>query len=56
MLEIWYAIAALLLAVYATMDGFDFGAGIVSPVTPSHSTPATVQIGTSSMPPKMKRS
>ena len=32
MLEIWYAIAALLLAVYATMDGFDFGAGIVSPV------------------------
>jgi cytochrome bd ubiquinol oxidase subunit II len=31
MLEIWYAIAALLFAVYATMDGFDFGAGIVSP-------------------------
>jgi cytochrome bd ubiquinol oxidase subunit II len=31
MLELWYAIAALMLAVYATMDGFDFGAGIVSP-------------------------
>jgi cytochrome d ubiquinol oxidase subunit II len=31
MLEIWYALAALLFAVYATMDGFDFGAGIVSP-------------------------
>jgi cytochrome d ubiquinol oxidase subunit II len=32
MVEIWYAIVVLLLAGYAVLDGFDFGAGAVSPV------------------------
>ena len=32
MLELWYAIAALLLAVYVALDGFDLGAGILSPL------------------------
>ena len=31
MFELWYAIAALVFAIYATLDGFDLGAGIVSP-------------------------
>jgi len=31
MFELWYAIAALLLAIYTALDGFDFGAGILSP-------------------------
>jgi cytochrome bd ubiquinol oxidase subunit II len=32
MFELWYAIAALLLAIYVTLDGFDLGAGILSPL------------------------
>jgi len=32
MFELWYAIAALLLALYVTLDGFDLGAGILSPL------------------------
>jgi cytochrome bd ubiquinol oxidase subunit II len=32
MFEVWYAIAALMLALYATLDGFDLGAGILSPL------------------------
>jgi cytochrome bd ubiquinol oxidase subunit II len=31
MFELWYAIAALLFAIYVVLDGFDFGAGILSP-------------------------
>src|SRR5262245_5777332 len=31
MVELWYAIAALMFAVYVVLDGFDLGAGIVSP-------------------------
>jgi cytochrome d ubiquinol oxidase subunit II len=31
MLELWYAIAAVILALYVVLDGFDLGAGIVSP-------------------------
>jgi cytochrome bd ubiquinol oxidase subunit II len=31
MFELWYAIAALLFAIYVALDGFDFGAGILSP-------------------------
>jgi cytochrome d ubiquinol oxidase subunit II len=30
--EIWYAIVVMLLAGYALLDGFDFGAGAVSPL------------------------
>jgi len=30
--EAWYAIAALMLAIYVTLDGFDIGAGILSPL------------------------
>jgi cytochrome d ubiquinol oxidase subunit II len=32
MVEIWYAIVVVLLAGYALLDGFDFGAGAVSPL------------------------
>src|SRR5262245_63278237 len=32
MVELWYAIAALMFAIYVVLDGFDFGAGIVSPL------------------------
>ena len=32
MFELWYAIAALMLAMYVTLDGFDLGAGILSPL------------------------
>jgi cytochrome d ubiquinol oxidase subunit II len=31
MFELWYAIVALLFAIYVVLDGFDFGAGILSP-------------------------
>src|SRR5262249_49999972 len=31
MFELWYAIAALVFAIYVTLDGFDLGAGILSP-------------------------
>jgi len=31
MFEVWYAIAALLFAIYVALDGFDFGVGILSP-------------------------
>lgn len=31
MLELWYAIAAVVLALYVVLDGFDLGAGILSP-------------------------
>jgi cytochrome d ubiquinol oxidase subunit II len=31
MFEVWYGIAALTLAIYVTLDGFDLGAGILSP-------------------------
>src|SRR5215468_1403019 len=31
MIELWYAIAALMFALYVALDGFDLGAGIVSP-------------------------
>jgi len=31
MFELWYAVAALMLAAYAVLDGFDFGAGALSP-------------------------
>jgi len=31
MFETWYAIAALMFALYVALDGFDLGAGIVSP-------------------------
>src|SRR4030095_7418520 len=31
MFELWYAIAALTLALYVALDGFDLGAGILSP-------------------------
>jgi len=31
MFELWYAIAASLFAIYVALDGFDFGAGILSP-------------------------
>jgi cytochrome d ubiquinol oxidase subunit II len=31
MFETWYAIAALMFAMYVTLDGFDLGAGILSP-------------------------
>jgi cytochrome bd ubiquinol oxidase subunit II len=30
MVELWYAIAALMLAIYVALDGFDLGAGILS--------------------------
>ena len=32
MFELWYAIAALMLALYVVLDGFDLGAGILSPL------------------------
>jgi cytochrome bd ubiquinol oxidase subunit II len=32
MVEVWYAIAALMLAMYVALDGFDLGAGILSPL------------------------
>ena len=32
MFELWFAIAALMLALYVVLDGFDLGAGIVSPL------------------------
>jgi cytochrome d ubiquinol oxidase subunit II len=32
MVELWYAIAALMLAIYVALDGFDVGAGILSPL------------------------
>jgi cytochrome d ubiquinol oxidase subunit II len=32
MVELWYAIAALMLAMYVALDGFDLGAGILSPL------------------------
>ena len=32
MVELWYAIAALMLALYVVLDGFDLGAGILSPL------------------------
>jgi len=32
MVELWYAIAALMFAIYTVLDGFDLGAGIVSPL------------------------
>src|SRR5882724_12830776 len=32
MVETWYAIVTLLFAVYVVLDGFDFGAGMVSPL------------------------
>jgi cytochrome d ubiquinol oxidase subunit II len=31
MVELWYALVALLFCVYVVLDGFDFGAGIVAP-------------------------
>ncbi|HEY7040471.1 MAG TPA: cytochrome d ubiquinol oxidase subunit II [Methylomirabilota bacterium] len=31
MFELWYAIAALMFAMYVALDGFDLGAGILSP-------------------------
>jgi cytochrome bd ubiquinol oxidase subunit II len=31
MFELWYGIAALMLAMYVALDGFDLGAGILSP-------------------------
>src|SRR5262245_66673549 len=31
MFELWYAITALVFAIYVTLDGFDLGAGILSP-------------------------
>ena len=31
MFELWYAIAALMFAIYVALDGFDLGAGILSP-------------------------
>src|SRR5215510_16402517 len=32
MIELWYAIAALMFAIYVVLDGFDLGAGIVAPL------------------------
>jgi len=32
MFELWFAIAALMLALYVALDGFDLGAGILSPI------------------------
>jgi cytochrome d ubiquinol oxidase subunit II len=32
MFELWYAITALMLAMYVALDGFDLGAGILSPL------------------------
>ena len=32
MFELWYAIAALMFAIYVALDGFDLGAGILSPL------------------------
>src|SRR5476651_1818093 len=29
MVELWFAIASVMVAVYVVMDGFDFGAGIL---------------------------
>ncbi|RYZ57636.1 MAG: cytochrome BD ubiquinol oxidase subunit II, partial [Proteobacteria bacterium] len=29
MVELWFALVCLLLAAYATLDGFDLGVGIV---------------------------
>jgi cytochrome d ubiquinol oxidase subunit II len=31
MVELWYAIVALLFAAYVVLDGFDFGAGMLAP-------------------------
>ncbi len=31
MIPLWYAIAAVAVAVYVALDGFDFGAGIIAP-------------------------
>jgi cytochrome d ubiquinol oxidase subunit II len=31
MFELWYAIVALMFAIYVALDGFDLGAGILSP-------------------------
>ena len=31
MFELWFAIAALMFAIYVALDGFDLGAGILSP-------------------------
>src|SRR5262245_24208538 len=31
MFELWYAIAALMFAMYVALDGFDLGAGVVAP-------------------------
>ncbi|HEX7784787.1 MAG TPA: cytochrome d ubiquinol oxidase subunit II [Methylomirabilota bacterium] len=32
MFELWYAIVALMFAIYVALDGFDLGAGILSPL------------------------
>ncbi|MEP7028943.1 MAG: cytochrome d ubiquinol oxidase subunit II, partial [Candidatus Eisenbacteria bacterium] len=32
MVETWYAIVALVFAIYVVLDGFDFGAGMVAPL------------------------
>ena len=31
MVELWYALVAIVFAIYVVLDGFDFGAGILSP-------------------------
>ena len=31
MIELWYAIVALVFAAYVVLDGFDFGAGMLAP-------------------------
>ena len=31
MVELWYALVAIVFAIYVLLDGFDFGAGIVAP-------------------------
>jgi len=31
MVELWYALVAIVFAIYVVLDGFDFGAGIVAP-------------------------
>jgi len=33
MFELWYAIAALMFAMYVALDGFDLGAGVVGFLT-----------------------
>jgi cytochrome d ubiquinol oxidase subunit II len=48
MFEVWYAIAALLLAMYVALDGFDLGAGILSPIvarTPTERRQVLAAIG-----------